>query len=211
MERSRKKILLVSLLAAALSLSVALSAKAVRNYEPQAGENKTTFKWTPVRTEVSSEKSHLLLDLPDLAPDADWIVGVQPVENGEKESISVGLVSWEDSSRNPALAGKPFNFKVISQVTDYPADKIQVSGGRVSLTGLDHFNADSGSLMVYLKVSPGTKVVVRRGGREFVKDSADEGLIVHNGTPNRVPVKGIHSLVGRLVRSKVAPSAGRGR
>ena len=203
MKCSRKTIFLVSSLLAAVALSVALSARAVRTHEPQAGGNQITVKWTPVQTEISPAKSLLFLELPDLAPDADWIVGIQPVEGGEKETISVGLVSWEDASRNPALSGKPVNFKVIPQVTDYPPDQIQVSPGRVSLPNLSHFNADSGSLMVYLRVSPGTKVVVRRGGKEFVKDSTDDGFIVHNGAPERKPIKGIHSLVGRLIRSKV--------
>jgi hypothetical protein len=65
--------------------------------------------------------------------------------------------------------------------------------------------------MVYLKVAPGTRVVVKGGGREFVREAADEGLIVHNGAADRRPVKGIHSLVGRLLRSKVLGTGNPGR
>ncbi|MDQ3917550.1 MAG: hypothetical protein M3348_03660 [Acidobacteriota bacterium] len=210
---SRKTTLLVLPLLAAVLLSAALSAKAVKTTQPQAGDkHESTLKWTPVRTNVSSEKSRLLLELPDLGPGADWIVGVQPAAAGEGETMAAGLVSWEDSSRDPAFAGEPMNVKLISRVTDYPADRIEVVPGRVSLASRGRSDAGSDSLMVYLKVAAGTRVIVRGGGREFVKGPADEGLIVHSGAAERAPVKGVHSLVGRLLRSRMlGGSPGRGK
>lgn len=116
-------------------------------------EASAVVKWKPNKLEVSSENSRLDLELPDLAPDADWVVGVQEIEGNERETASIGLVSWEDSSKNPALAGKPFKTKIPSQITDYPLNMIQIRRGKITLPGLARLDKDSNSLIVHLNFS----------------------------------------------------------
>lgn len=163
---------------------------------------KSDVHWKPAKVEVSSEGSRLDLEIPDLAPDADWIVGVQTVEANEKQTISVGLLSWEDSDQNSVFAGKPIKLKLPSKITDYPNDQIKTRRGKVRIPRLTSFDNNSGSLIVYLRVLPGTDVRIWRSGKEFSAPSSNTNFAVHNGVLAPGP-KGPHSLVGRLIRSKL--------
>ncbi len=208
MRVSRKVMLIASPFLLAAALSPLLSAGANNPQQPQTTEpRRSEHNWKPEKVKVSPDNSRLDLELPDLAADADWIVGVQPPEGEDKETISVGLVSWEDSDKNPAAAGVPIKLKLISKVTDYPTHQINSSRGRVSLPNLSGLDRNSGSLIVLLRVSPGTQVRVRRGGKEF--GPAGDGFIVHNGVVEQTPPKGLHSLVGRLMRSGVLAGGAR--
>lgn len=190
-------------------LIATLSARAVKPYKPQTQDAaNSNLHWSPAKSEISSTNSRLDLELPNLASKSDWIVGVQPTQGDEKETISVGLVSWEDANQNPALAGKPVNFKLISSITDLPSSQIQTTDGKVIIPGLDNYTESSGSLLIILKVKPGTKVHIRHGGNVFVGDSPDTSFIVHNGVRSSKPMKGTHSLVGNLIRSKMLGTKG---
>lgn len=165
-----------------------------------------TSRSNPTETQIFSVDSRLDLELPDLAPDADWIVGVQTTKGNEKETVTANLVSWGDSHKYPAFAGKPLKTKLVSELTDYPAEMIRKSRGIVKLPGLAHFDVNSGSLIVHLKVSPETQVHVWRGGKEFISPSPNSTFVLHNGVLTQRPIKGIHSLLGRLIRSKMLNS-----
>jgi hypothetical protein len=207
MKVSRKVALVVSPLVLAAALVPVLSAGANKSQQPQeAGTRRSGHNWRPGKVRVSPDNSRLDLELPDLAADADWIVGVQPTDGEDKETVSVGLVSWEGSDENPATADAPVKLKLVSKVTDYPTHQINSSRGRVSLPNLNGLDRNSGSLIVFLRVSPGTQVRVRRGGKEF--GATGDGFIVHNGVVEQTPPKGLHSLVGRLVRSEVLSTSG---
>jgi hypothetical protein len=162
----------------------------------------------PRQLQVFSAGSRLDLELPDLAPDADWVVGVQNTKENERETVSASLVFWEDSDNFPALAGKGIKTKLVSGFTNYPTKKIRATGGTVKLRGLADFDVNSFSLMVHLKVSPETQVHIRSGDREFTSRFPRSSFVVHNGVVIDRQVKGIQSLVGRLLSTKIAASQG---
>lgn len=185
---------------------VAVSGGVITQNSQKQGRLENTLKWNPHDLQIFSVDSRLDLEFPDLAPDADWIVGVQTTKSTEKETISANQVSWENSDRFPAFEGKRLKTKLVSGFTDYPAKKIQVTRGTIRLRGLSNFDANSGSLIVHLKVSPETQVHIWRNGKEIISRFPITSFVVHNGVLTNRPIHGIHSLVGSLIRSKIPDS-----
>jgi len=209
MKLSRKQKL--AFVAAAVSLAIGISAYtlfAVAAGHKQTSipqDNTTTLRWAPHPAPINSKDSRFKLQLTDLAASGDWIVGVQPTEGNEPETISVGLVSWGTPSPNETMAKKAISAAVISQIEDLPLDGIQSRPGLVTLNGLGQLSR-SQSVVVQLKVAPGTKVRILNHDREFANDAEPEGLIIHNGTITSGPPKGIKSLLAHLTRSKMLHS-----
>jgi hypothetical protein len=168
----------------------------------EQGTQTNTVRWEQEKISIASHDSRFALELPDIAPDDDWIVGVQSVADSAQESISVGQVLWRSlSEKEVGASGKIVpNIKVISEITTPATQSTTLSPGRVRLSGLA---AAKGSLIIHLKVVSGTKVHIYRGGKEFVSPSAETSFMVYKGEVVAKQVKGGHSIIGYLMRSQL--------
>lgn len=167
--------------------------------QPQDG---FAVRWSPHLFQVASKNSKLSLHLDDLAPEGNWIVGIEPIEPNAPECIAVGVVTWGSSAPNQTLAAKHFSLSLISDIHDLSPDQIDSKPGKVSISRLNGASP-FGSVIVQLKVARGTKVHVIHGGKEFADDSQQNGLVIHNGLIKPGGSKSLRSLVGHLMRSKM--------
>src|SRR4051794_5839709 len=60
--------------------------------------------WKRKERPVNTINSKFNLNLPSFSPDVDWIVGIKPIKEGEREKMNVGIVTWEDAVDNEGKA-----------------------------------------------------------------------------------------------------------
>ncbi len=154
--------------------------------------------WKPVKIAVSSVNSKFDLTLPALSKGSDWIIGVSPVKAGENEEIVAGLVSWENTG-----ASKKFNFEKISAITNYPENLCELTQGKFKIGDMDGDAVKAQSLVVFLKISPDTKLNIVKDGTSLANRAVDSGFVVQNDMPMPLKVAGVHTLLTQLQSNRL--------
>jgi hypothetical protein len=185
-----------------LNQSVARTAQApAQRSEMQDKQNAVAWKRTerPVRTVNSRFK----LNLPVFPPDADWIVGVKPIKEGEKERMYVGIVTWEDAIDKEGKA-RGLGGKNVSKMEDYPQEAASFADGETSVANI---LADNQTLVIYLEVAPSTKIVVAQNGKESVLKASEGSAVIFDGKKESVKLEGPAFLLNEMHIKKLKKEA----
>jgi TonB-like protein len=127
--------------------------------------------------------------LADLSPSTEYVVGVKVGDDAAGSALVVGEVTF-DQPKSTAV-------RIVSKMVDWPRERIKVAPGIVELSSLSQAR---GSLVIYLTVAPGTDVQVDTADKTLARVSPENGLLVHNGIYVAQEVKGLHTLMSRLIR-----------
>lgn len=133
--------------------------------------------WQRREIPFNTVNSSFRLDLPSFSADMDWVVGIRPVQQGERERMFMGIVSWEDAS-DATGKGKELGLKRVSNIVDYPLESARVGHGSATVSNI---LKDDQTLVVYLEVAPLTRVELKQNGNDIVLKGSDGGYIVFDG------------------------------
>jgi len=150
--------------------------------------------WQHREIPLSTVNSSFRLNLPNFSPDVDWIVGVKPVDQGAREKMYLGIVSWEDAI-DAAGKGKGLGLKRVSNIVDYPLESASVGAGVASFSNI---LKDDQTLVVYLEVAPLTRVELGQNGTDMVLPGSEGGSIVFDGQRESVSFEGPASFLNEM-------------
>ncbi len=184
-------VVLVSMNLAGSKRASALAAK-VTESSPSVSSQGAGITWDYQRIGISTSGGQLRILLADLSPTTDYIVGVCAA--GEQ---ATGLVAGEVLFSH--LGSK--SIRTISQIVDWPQDRLDVQSGIIKATGLSQ---SVGSILLYITVAAGTEVSIETPDRTIARGTLSNGLVVHNGVFLAQEVAGIRTLVSQLANPQQA-------
>jgi hypothetical protein len=190
---------LVLLLAGFIAVQISTSTLA-QNAESKL--NKTDgVSWKPNKKTINASNSKIKLNiLEKLANHKETVFAVKPIKNGEQETVSVGMVSWE---LLPDKAGE-MGFKKISKITDYTDQLSDISMGSVEIDDKNNLVSENETLVVYLNLSPQTEVSLWKGTDKILSSFPEDGFIFQNGVKKANRLKGLYEVINQLQTEKLA-------
>jgi hypothetical protein len=150
--------------------------------------------WKHEERPITTVNSKFNLDLPPFSPDTDWVVGVKPVNEGEKERMYAGVVTWEDAIDKEGKA-KGLGFKKVSKIEDYPQQAVSFLDGAASFANVLNGNQ---TLVIYLEVRPLTEIDVTQNGKAEVLKASEGSSIIFDGEKESVQITGPASLLNEM-------------
>lgn len=160
---------------------------------------QNTVAWKRKERSVATINSKFKLNLPSFLPDADWIVGVKPVAEGEKEKMYVGIITWQDAIDKEGK-GKGLGFKTVSKMEDYPEESIAVAYGEASFANILDSNQ---TLVIYLEVAPPSEIVVTQNGKEMVLKASEGSSVIFDGNKESVKLESPAFLLNEMQIKKL--------
>lgn len=155
--------------------------------EAQTAKKETA--WQHAEIPLLPVNSKFRLNLPEFQA-SDWIVGVKPVKEGEKERMHVGIFTWADADGESA---KKMGFIQLVKMEDYPQTAARFGSGEATLlTPL----ASNQTLVVYMEVNPSTQTIFQANGKEYSSPSADSSFIMFNGEIEKAQIENVATLMG---------------
>lgn len=148
--------------------------------------------WNYQKIGISAPGDQLRLLLVDISSGTDYVVGVRSVDGPEKTLIA-GEVRF-GNSKSKAL-------HLISQIVDWPRERIDVQPGLIRVFGLSQA---VGSVILCVTVPHGTSVSIDTPEGLLARATPASGFMVHNGVTVAQEVQGIRTLVAQLARPGAA-------
>lgn len=159
--------------------------------------------WKRKEQPINAINSKFKLNLPSFSPDADWVVGVKPIKEGEKEKMYVGIVTWEDVADKEGKA-KGLGFKTVSKIEDYPQESASFAAGEASFANI---LTDNQTLVIYLEAAPSTEIVVAQNGKEMVLNASEGSSVLFDGKKEIVKLEGPAFLLNEMHMKKLKKEA----
>jgi len=148
--------------------------------------------WKRVEQPVKSVDSNFRLDLSTLMTGTNYIIGVKPAKDGEKEKMYTGIVTWES---NEKIKG----FLRTSSIENYPEEAESFSEGKISF---NNRLAANQTLVIYVEVAPATRLTVNAES-EMTLDSSGGSFVIFDGKKDEAKIDGPGSLLNELQIRKV--------
>jgi hypothetical protein len=146
--------------------------------------------WNRKEIPIQTFNSKLSLELPNSLAKEDYVVGIKPIEKGQKEKVFAGLITWEETD-NKNL--KKMGFRKIASIEDY-ADKFNSLGEKLSLSD----DRTNGTLIIYLELPLGTELNLQQGGNQTLTISEKESFVVFDGIKSSAQIEGPSTLIREL-------------
>jgi hypothetical protein len=159
--------------------------------------------WKRKERPVNTINSKFNLNLPSFSPDVDWVVGIKPIKEGEREKMNVGIVTWEDAVDNEGKA-RGLGLKKVSNVEDYPEESASITLGEASFANILN---DNQTLVIYLEVAPSTEVDVMQGGKKMILKASEGSSVVFDGEKELAKLDGPAFLLSEMHMRKLKKEA----
>ncbi len=150
--------------------------------------------WNRVELPVKPVDSGFRIDIPVFSSGADYIIGVKPVKDGEKEKMYAGIVTWEEDQKIQGL----FH---VSNMENYPVEAGGFPEGKAAFN--DVLGARQ-TLVIYIEVAPATRLTLNKADGEMELSLSEESFIVFNGKREAVKIDKPSTLLGQLHMRKAA-------
>jgi hypothetical protein len=134
-----------------------------------------------------------------MADTSEWIVGVVPAQSGEKEEVMIGIVSWTNAGVSNRM-----NIEKISEISNYPTNLIETPHGSLSIGESGSLRSGGKSLVVFLKIAPGTTLNILKDGNSLHSQSVGTGFAVQSGSPATMKVENVSGLLMQLQTNRLA-------
>lgn len=155
--------------------------------------------WKRKEIPVTTVNSKFNLNLPLFLPDTDWIIGVKPVQKGEREKMYACIVTWEDAVDREGKA-RGLGFKKTSKVEDYKQEWATFLDGEADF--VNPLYSDQ-TLVIYLEIAPSTEVDVTQNGKQIILRASEGSSVIFDGEKELVKLDGPAALFNEMHMRKI--------
>ncbi|HEV7644675.1 MAG TPA: hypothetical protein VGO50_12080 [Pyrinomonadaceae bacterium] len=185
---------MLTLFAAAFAITIAslVSINTFSQTSKSADTGNAPVVWNRVELPVKPVDSGFRLDIPAFNSGADYIIGVKPVTDGEKEKMYAGIVTWEEDQKIKGLLH-------VSKMENYPVEAGRFPEGKAAF---DDVLGARQTLIIYLEVAPATHLMLDKADSGMALNSSDGSFVVFNGKREAAKIDKPSALLNELHKRK---------
>lgn len=144
--------------------------------------------WNRIELPVKPVDSNFRIDIPAFSSGADYIIGVKPINDTEKEKMYAGIITWEEDQK---IKG----FFHISNMENYPVEAGGFPEGKAAFNDVLRTRQ---TLVIYLEVAPAMRLTVSKADGEMSLNSSEGSFVVFNGKREAAKIDKPSALLGQL-------------
>jgi hypothetical protein len=190
MKTNRRVYSLATLFIAAFAITIAslVSFNTFSQTSKGADTGNIPVVWNRVELPVKPIDSSFRIDMPSFNSGADYIIGVKPIKEGEKERMFAGIVTWET---NEKMKG----FIKTASIENYPAEAGGFTEGKAAFNDVLRTGQ---TLVIYMEVASTTRLTVNKAEGEMPLRSSDRSFVVFEGKREATNIDGPSALLNEL-------------